>query len=60
MLVFFQLLSAAMLFFVAGMHFASRDMGAPELNAWSWVVCLCALGLYNMFGAIGNMASLCN
>lgn len=54
MLAFLQLLVAGATFFVAGMHYATLDQGAPRLNAWSWITILVCLGLWNILNAIGN------
>ena len=51
-----SMIVTAVLFFVAGMHFATWDQNREEPDAirsiW-WTVALCLIGAWNMIGLVG-------
>lgn len=58
-MILIAMIVTAVVFFVAGMHYATwdqnRDDPEAEKSIW-WMVVLCIIGLYNMINLIGMAA----
>ena len=60
-MIVIAMIITAVIFFIAGMHWATYDQNQddPEArnSAW-WAVVLCLIGLYNMINLVGMASKL--
>ena len=58
-MILFAMIVTAVLFFLAGMHWATWDQNRDDVNAQNsmwWSVVLAIIGLYNMVNLVGMAA----
>lgn len=60
-MILFAMIVTAVLFFLAGMHWATWDQNRDDPNAQNsmwWSVVLAIIGLYNMISLVGMASKL--
>jgi len=60
-MILISMIVTAVVFFVAGMHYATWDQNRDEegaVNSAWWSVVLCIIGLYNMITLVGMVSKV--